>query len=134
MKYTEETTPAIMRCDYGAGEPVEFKVSPHGPDDADRGAFWCETKAEAIKECDRIAGVARHTVTVTDVYGSRERADAIGAAITKALAGCYWFEYAGACPQGGSFAITVQTKGLDDELEATRSVLSTLADRFYGEA
>jgi len=53
VRFTETSTPAILRCDYGPGE-TEWKVSPHGPDLPDREASWCETRGEAVEECERL--------------------------------------------------------------------------------
>jgi hypothetical protein len=49
-KFTSTTTPAVQRF-YFEGEgsnQYQWKVSPHGPADADRDATWCDSKAEAV--------------------------------------------------------------------------------------
>jgi hypothetical protein len=51
--YGENTTPAILRCDFLDG-CVDWKVSPFGPNDPDRDCYWVDTKAEAIEECEML--------------------------------------------------------------------------------
>ena len=58
MKFTEDTTPAILKLEYEnsyTGEPYDmWKVSPHWPKDADQDADWCESEHEAVELCEEL--------------------------------------------------------------------------------
>lgn len=51
----EDTTPAVMLCDFG-GEH-DYKISPYGPDEPDRECFWVATWAEALEAVEELGGL-----------------------------------------------------------------------------
>jgi len=66
-KFTETSTPAVMRFAYDSG--AQWKVSPHGPDDPDRDAVWCDSRTEA----DRVAACERYRNAVAELTKAQER-------------------------------------------------------------